>query len=65
MRTKDPVPRDKDIVPELSNFYKAKYYTPQFISITQFYPKTTNINNYPSSKVAKKIFAWKSVLDSE
>ncbi|KAI4489364.1 hypothetical protein M0802_011189 [Mischocyttarus mexicanus] len=64
MRSKDPQPRQKDLVPKLSDFFTPEsvdeYYTPMFV-------KSRNselIENWNASRISNKIFEWKDSMDN-
>nr|XP_050851632.1 uncharacterized protein LOC127064511 [Vespula vulgaris] len=64
MRSKDPQPRQKDLVPKLSDFFVPEfvdeYYTPMFV-------KSKNsdlIENWNAFRISDKICEWKDSMDN-
>ncbi|KAI4490819.1 hypothetical protein M0804_003763 [Polistes exclamans] len=64
MRSRDPQPRQRDLVPKLSDFFIPEsvdeYYTPMFV-------KSRNsdlIENWNASRISNKICEWKDSMDN-
>ncbi|KAL2740378.1 putative serine/threonine-protein kinase [Vespula squamosa] len=64
MRSKDPQPRQRDLVPKLSDFFVPEsvdeYYTPMFV-------KSKNsdfIENWNAFRISDKICEWKDSMDN-
>lgn len=63
VRTKDPEPRAKEVVPDLSHFYTPRQIEPKFHTYSQIHPKITNVGNWSTLKIFSKLNAWKANLD--
>lgn len=63
-RSKDPEPRDKDITPNLSDFYNPKCIEQYFVIANPITPNPVNVNTLSAFKINKKINTWKSCRDS-
>lgn len=64
MRSRDPQPRQRDLVPKLSDFFVPEsvdeYYTPMFV-------KSKNsdlIENWNAFRISDKICEWKDNMDN-
>ena len=64
MRSKDPEPRNKDIVPQLTDFYIPKNIDEYFVIINPLPLNPNNMNTLKTFLVRSKIYLWKSCRDN-
>lgn len=63
MRTKDPEPRQKDIIPKLSNFF-APEYTKDICTFMHVILRAPKINeDWNIFKISNKTLDWRHSLD--
>lgn len=63
-RTKDPEPRNKDIMPSLCQFYSPKSTQEHFMSLDPQIFHPINVNTLSAFKISNKICAWRISRDS-
>ncbi|XP_003425823.1 uncharacterized protein LOC100677952 [Nasonia vitripennis] len=64
MRSKDPEPRDKDIVPKLSDFYNPKCTEQYFTAVTPKPLNPINLNTFNAFTISNKVSTWKICRDN-
>ncbi|XP_046629655.1 uncharacterized protein LOC124310094 isoform X1 [Neodiprion virginianus] len=63
IRSKDPEPRHRDIVPKLSDFFKPSY-SEEYCIAVQIRPSSPEISrNWSAFTISDKIFGWKHDMD--
>lgn len=63
-RSKDPEPRPKDAVPQLSDFYSPEYAEEYCVTGCVSPPNLLNIETVSAFKISDKIRSWKNCIDS-
>lgn len=63
-RSKDPEPRQKDLVPNLSDFFNPKY-CKEYSEASQIRPRTPEVfDNWSAFTISDRINSWKNRLDN-
>ncbi|XP_015607251.1 uncharacterized protein LOC107273503 [Cephus cinctus] len=64
-RSKDPIPRQRDSVPKLSDFFEPEYAEEYCAAVEPRSRTPENVENWNAFSVSRKIFGWKQNLDAD